>query len=101
MARTSSNWYPCIKGLMIVGAPTVAIVPGRKKFDKRLIFVKDTDILLSGNKWTIVVNIALDDYDTLVFVMRKTLEQIGHKIQVYRNKFLFFGLTLGGNWSFR
>ena len=36
--------------------------PEPKTFNKGLIFVKDTDILLSGDKWTIVINIALDDY---------------------------------------
>jgi hypothetical protein len=78
---------------MIVGAAAVTIVPEPKKSDKGLIFVKDTDILLSGDKWTIVVNIALDDYDTLVFVMREILEQIRSKIQVYKNK-KFFSLDL-------
>jgi len=86
MTRRSSNWYPYITGFAIVGAAAVAIVPEPKKFDKGLIFVKDTDILLSGDKWTIVVNIALDDYDTLVFVMRRILDKIQREIQMYRNR---------------
>jgi hypothetical protein len=32
-----------------------------KNFDKGLIFVKETDVLISGDKWTIAANIALDD----------------------------------------
>ena len=44
---------------MISGAAAVAIVSEPKTFDKGLIFVKDTDILLSGDKWTIVVTVAV------------------------------------------
>ena len=61
------------------------IVPDTKAFDKGLIFVKDTDILLSGDKWTIVVNIALDDYSTLVDSVRAMLNHIRQKVQVHRN----------------
>jgi hypothetical protein len=42
------------------------MVPEPKNFDKGLVFLKDTNILLSEDKWTIVVNIALDDYATLI-----------------------------------
>ena len=56
-----------------------------KTFDKGLVFVKDTDILLSGDKWTIVINIALDDYDALVYMMKATLNQIRQKIRVHKN----------------
>jgi hypothetical protein len=51
---------------MLCGAPAAAMIPEPNNFDMGLVFVKNTDILLSGDKWTIVVNIALDDYDTLV-----------------------------------
>jgi hypothetical protein len=44
----------------------VAMVIELKAFDKGPVFVKDTDILLSGDKWTIVLNIALDDYTFLI-----------------------------------
>jgi hypothetical protein len=30
-------------------------------YDKGLIFMKDRGILLTGDKWTLAVNIALDD----------------------------------------
>jgi hypothetical protein len=59
---------------MGVGAVAVAVVPEPKLFDKGLVFVKDTDILLSGYKWTIVVNIALDDYSNLVELMKTELK---------------------------
>ena len=61
------------------------VVPEPKTFDKGLIFVKETDILLSGDKWTIVVNIALDDYDALVYTMKTILDQICQKIRVQKN----------------
>jgi phage antirepressor YoqD-like protein len=51
---------------MIHGAASITLVPEPKTFDKGLIFVKETDILLSGDRWTIVLNIAVDDYTTLV-----------------------------------
>ena len=58
------------------GTATGMVVPEPQTFDKGLIFVKETNILLSGDKWTIIVNIALDDYDALVNTMRATLKQI-------------------------
>jgi hypothetical protein len=63
-------------GLAVHGVTSEAVVPEPKTFDKGLIFVKETDILLSGDKWTIIANIALDDYDGLVYAMRATLNQI-------------------------
>ena len=59
--------------------------PEPRKFDKGLIFVKETDVLLSGDKWTIAVNIALDDYEGLMEVMRLMLQQTRRNIQVHRN----------------
>ena len=82
-----------VTGLMIWGAAAVASVPEPKLFDKGLVFVKDADILLSGDKWTIMVNIALDDYATLVDIMRSTLSHIRQEIQVQKNlKSLSFGI---------
>lgn len=63
------------------GATAETVIPEPRTFDKGLVFVKDTDILLSGDKWTIVVNIALNDYDTLVYVMKTTLNQIRQKVK--------------------
>ena len=51
--------------------------------------MKDTDILLSGDKWTIVVNIALDDYDTLIENMKSVLYTVRQKIQVHKNPKIF------------
>jgi hypothetical protein len=54
-------------------------------FDKGLIFVKDIDVLLSGDKWTIAVNIALDYYAILIENMKLVLDNVRQKIQVHRN----------------
>jgi hypothetical protein len=32
-------------------------------FDKGLIFIEERDVLLAGKKWTLVVNVALDNYE--------------------------------------
>jgi hypothetical protein len=63
------------------GVAAIVTVPEPRTFDKGLIFVKETDILLSGNKWTIVVNIALNDYANLV-ENKLILGQMHQKIQV-------------------
>jgi len=61
------------------------MVPEPKNFDKGLVFVKDTDILLSGDKWTVVVNIALDDYDIFTETIKSVLYTVRQKIQVHKN----------------
>jgi hypothetical protein len=61
------------------------VVPEPRTFDKGIVFVKDADILLSGDKWTIVVNIALDDYVTLITNMKMILNQVRQKIQVEKS----------------
>jgi hypothetical protein len=63
--------------------------PEPQKFDKGLVFVKDTDILLSGDRWTIVVNIALDDYATLTDLMKSMLNYVRQEIQVQKNPKLY------------
>lgn len=57
-------------------------MPERRTFNKGLVFVKETDILLYRDK---VVNIVLDDYDALVYMLKTTLNQIRQKIQVQKN----------------
>jgi hypothetical protein len=49
------------------------------------VFVKDADILLSGDKWTIVVNIALDDCAMLITNMKMILNQVRQKIQIEKS----------------
>jgi hypothetical protein len=76
--------------------------PEPRQFDNGLIFVRETDILFSGDKWIIAVNIALDDYGSLVGVMGLVLGQIHRNIQVHGNpKNAIFLYTLGRNQSFR
>jgi hypothetical protein len=43
------------------GMTAAMVEPIPQNLDKGLLFVKDTDILRSGDKWTIVVNIAVED----------------------------------------
>jgi hypothetical protein len=66
------------------GTDAKMLVPAPQTLDKGLVFVKETDILRSGDKWTIVVNIALDDYAALVDVTKTTLSQIRYKIQIHK-----------------
>jgi hypothetical protein len=68
---------------MACGMAAMVIEP--KAFDKGLVFVKDTDILLSGDKWTIVVNIALDDYTFLINDMKSMIDYIRQRIQMHQN----------------
>jgi len=67
------------------GAATEMAMPETRTLEKGLIFVKDTNILLSGDKWTVVVNIALDDYDALAYTMKTILNQIRRRIGVHKN----------------
>ena len=59
---------------MLSWGAILATMPEPRQFDKGLIFVKETDLLLSEDKWAIAVNIALDDYESLVEVTRLMLE---------------------------
>jgi hypothetical protein len=54
-------------------------------FDKGLIFMKDRDILLTGERWTLAVNIALDDYVNLIQGMRFILTQIQRNVDIYKS----------------
>jgi hypothetical protein len=80
MKHQKSNCCTYIAGFVICGTATVTMLPETKIFYKGLIFVKDTGILLSGDKWTIVVNIALDDYATLVDTVKLILNHVRQKI---------------------
>jgi hypothetical protein len=68
-----------------VGGAAILTGPEPQPFDKGLIFVKEADILLSGDKWTIAVNIALEDYASFIGTMKLVLGQVRRKIQVHRN----------------
>ena len=61
---------------MLSWGTTIPTEPEQRQFDKGLIFVKETDILFSGDKWTIAVNIALEDHESLVGVMGLVLGQV-------------------------
>jgi hypothetical protein len=47
--------------------------------------MKDRDILLTGEKWTLAVNIALDDYLNLIRGMRFILVQIQRNVGKYQS----------------
>jgi hypothetical protein len=51
--------------------------------------MKDTNILLSGDKWTIAVNTALNEYDALIESMKSILYAVREKIQVHKNPKIF------------
>jgi hypothetical protein len=53
-------------------------------YDKGLIFMKDRDILQTGDKWTVTVNIALG-YASLIQGMRFILAQTLRYIGIHRN----------------
>jgi len=74
---------------MMCDAANAAMEPEPVNFDKGLIFVKDNDILLSGDRWTIVVNIALSDYDILIENMKLILNTVREKIEVHKNPKLY------------
>jgi hypothetical protein len=66
---------------MIWGAAAVASVTEPKIFGKGLIFVEDSVILLSGDKWYKGGNIALGDCNTLVSLMKS---MFGHICKKYK-----------------
>jgi hypothetical protein len=61
------------------------VEPVLKDFNKGPIFVKDTDILLTGDRWTIAANIALDDYIDLIGSMKLIIKQIQQKTQTQKH----------------
>ena len=65
------------------------MVPEPMNFDKGLVFIKDTDILISGDKCTIAVNIVLDDYVILIENMKLVLDTVRQKIHVHKNPRLY------------
>jgi hypothetical protein len=69
---------------MLWQGSAIPISPEPQAFDKGLIFVKEADILLSGDKWTIVVNIAIEDYISLTKSMRLILDQVRGNIRAYK-----------------
>jgi hypothetical protein len=54
-------------------------------YDKGVIFMKDRDILLTGDKWTLAVNTALDGYVNLIQGMRFILAQIRRNIEAHKS----------------
>ena len=47
--------------------------------------MRDRDILLTGEKWTLAVNVALDDYVDLIKGMRIILAQIQRNIEIHQS----------------
>jgi hypothetical protein len=54
-------------------------------FDKGLIFMKDRDILPTREKWTLTVNIALDDHVNLIQDMRFILTRVQRNVDIYKS----------------
>jgi len=61
-----------------------SVHPEPRTFDKGLVFLKETEILLSGDRWTVAVNIAIDDYSSLILGLKLVLNQTQKNIQTYK-----------------
>jgi hypothetical protein len=61
-----------------------SVQPEPRVFNKGLVFIKETDVL-SGDRWTVAVNIAIDDYSSLIFGLKLVLNQIRRNIQMHKN----------------
>jgi hypothetical protein len=64
-------------------------------YDKGLIFMKDRNILVTGDKWTLAVNIALDDYVNLIQGMRFILAKIRRNIEMHKSPNGTFSISTG------
>ena len=58
----------------------MAVAEQEPKLNKGLIFVKDRDVLLTGDKWSIVLEVAVDDYVQMIQEMKKVMSTIGVSI---------------------
>ena len=64
------------------------------ELNKGLVFLKDRDILLTGDKWTIVLEVAFDDYITLIKSMQDAISNITRAIpELDDYLYLFLGGT--------
>lgn len=64
-------------------------VQGETKLDKGLVFLKEKDILVSGDKWTIVMDFEVGVYTEVLNQVKQEIQQI--KAYVSTNKFMFPG----------
>ena len=80
-----SNQCTYISGFVTWNAIAATSTPEPIELNKGLIFVRDTDVLLSGDQWTIVVNIALNDYTNLIELLKTMLDHIRQRIQTQKN----------------
>ncbi|KAJ4425404.1 hypothetical protein ANN_28019 [Periplaneta americana] len=82
VARRSAEVHE--NGMIAVIASTLAGNPGTSVADLELnkgaIFLKDRDILLTGDKWTFVININLEVYSNLVKQLTTILSEAREKI---------------------
>jgi hypothetical protein len=74
-----------VPGLGLINVLSAEATVATAPFEKGLIFMRDRDILLTGDKWTLAVNIALDDYVNLIRGMRLILTQIQKNIELHQS----------------
>ena len=74
-----------VPGLGLVNVLGAEAAVASAPFEKGLIFMRDRDILLTGDKWTLAVKIALDDYVNLIRGMRIILTQIQKSIELHQS----------------
>jgi hypothetical protein len=81
----NNRTYIHVAGLGIIVLLSIEARIASTIYDKGLIFMKDRDILLTGDKWTLAVNIALDDYANLIQGMRFILAQTKRNIGIHKS----------------
>ena len=74
----------CVTGVMQAWGIAESVQPEPRVFDKGLVFIKETEILLSGDRWTVAVNIAVEDYSSLIFGLKLILNQTRRNIQMHK-----------------
>jgi hypothetical protein len=77
------GYISCVTGLGHCTASISESNLGANSYDRRL--MKDRDILVTGNKWTLAANIALDDYIAFIQGMRVILVQIQKNVERYQS----------------
>ena len=79
-----TTWFMCVTGVMQAWGVAKSVQPEPRVFDKGLVFIKETEIPLSGDRWTVAVNIAVDDYSSLILGLKLVLNQTKRSIHMYK-----------------
>jgi len=74
----------CVTSIMQAWGVAESVQPEPRVFDKGLVFIKETKILLSGDRWTVAVNTAVDDYSSFILGLKLVLNQTRRNIQTHK-----------------